>query len=90
VGYDDSTPFLPEGFVNVSEPTNGLARGFLQRMDDMEKRIGEGKKARDVVFDDVSVLNPKATGARRSYTVVFPYELAHHGQNHTVYEWKGR
>lgn len=89
VGYDDSTPFLQDGFVNISQPTSGLGRGFLQRMDDMEQTIIEGKKPRPVVFDDVSVLNPSAKGARRSYTVVFPYELAYHGQNHTVYQLKG-
>jgi hypothetical protein len=90
VGYEPNTPFLPEGFVNVSQPTSGLQRGFLQRMDDMEHITGEGKKQRPIVFDDVSVLNPKASGARRSYTVVFPYELAYNGQNHTVYHLKGR
>jgi len=90
VSYDNTTPFLPEGFVNASQPTMGLVRGFLQRMDDMEQMIVVGKEERPVVFDDVSVLNPKATGARRSYTVVFPYELAYNGQNHTVYQLKGR
>jgi hypothetical protein len=65
-------------FVNLCQANQALiARGFLQRMDDMEGRAR---------FEDVSIFNPKAKGGRRSYSVVFPYQLAYHGSNHTVYE----
>jgi hypothetical protein len=64
-------------FVNLSTPAAALRLGgFLQRMDEMRP---------DATFEDVSVMNPKASGGRVSYTVVLPYQLAHHGPNHTVY-----
>jgi hypothetical protein len=73
--YADA-PDSSAGFVNASQPSSGSPLGFLQRMDDMLP---------DAAFADVSTFNPKADGARRSYTVIFPYELEHHGMNHTVY-----
>lgn len=90
VAYHHADVLPQAGFVDISQPTTTLKRGFLQRMDDMQHEKPDGKKMRPVTFDDVSVLNPKADGARRSYTVVFPYELAYHGQNHTVYQLKER
>jgi hypothetical protein len=70
-------PTATTGFVDIGQTSSELRRGFLQRMDDMLPTA---------TFDDVSTFNPRATGARRSYTVIFPYRLAHHGYNHTVYE----
>lgn len=65
-------------FINLCEAnTQVIPQGFLQRMDDMLP---------DASFEDVSIFNPKAKGGRRSYTVVFPYQLEHHGSNHTVYQ----
>lgn len=72
---DENPASLPT-FVNASQQSIGNTLGFLQRMDDMETGAS---------FDDVSVFNPKANGARRSYTVAFPYMLDHHGVNHTIY-----
>lgn len=72
----EDDPRTLSGFINASQPSLGSTLGFLQRMDDMEA---------DAVFADVSTFNPKANGARRSYTVVFPYILDHHGMNHTIY-----
>lgn len=75
-GVGDAEPSAD--FVNLCQPNAALVvRGFLQRMDDMEA------KAR---FEDVSIFNPKAKGGRRVYNVVFPYQLAYHGSNHTIYE----
>lgn len=90
VDYHRAEDVPQVGFVNVSQRTTTLQRGFLQRMDDMHQEIPDGKTMRPVNFDDVSIFNPKASGARHSYTVVFPYELAYHGQNHTVYQLQER
>lgn len=72
---------LPRGFVNACAPPAGsLQYGFLQRMDDMR---------RDATFEEVSALHPKKSGSdggRLYHNVVFPYQLKHHGFNHTVYE----
>jgi len=69
---------IPSGFVDVTRPTEFLQLGFLQRMDDMQA---------DAKFDDVNVFR-KSTGGRRSYNVVFPYELDHNGHNHSI--WRRR
>lgn len=67
----------PDTFINLSRTRETqILGGFLQRMDDMMP---------DAAFDDVSVFNPKAKGARLSYTVSIPYFLVYHGPNHTVY-----
>ncbi|MCS6837186.1 MAG: hypothetical protein NZ750_14350 [Anaerolineae bacterium] len=77
-GWRTSDAELSADFVNLCQPNTALlVRGFLQRMDDMEARAR---------FEDVSIFNPKAKGGRRTYNVVFPYQLAYHGSNHTVYE----
>jgi hypothetical protein len=74
----EQAPTPQTGFVNISEPTTQRAAlGFLQRMDEMLPTA---------TFDDVSIMNPKAKGGRTSYTVIFPYRLAYHGQNHTIYD----
>ncbi|NUQ05475.1 MAG: hypothetical protein HUU31_16420 [Anaerolineae bacterium] len=66
-----------ERFVEASRGARmGLSPGFLQRMDDMLP---------EATFDDISVFNSKAKGARTSYTVVYPYVLKSHGAGYTVY-----
>jgi len=67
---------IPADFVDVTQPTQTLQFGFLQRMDDMQP---------EAEFDDVNVFNPKSKGGRRSYNVVFPYTLDHNGFNHSVW-----
>ncbi|MEO0561225.1 MAG: hypothetical protein AAF125_03880 [Chloroflexota bacterium] len=69
----------PTNYTDLSQPQRTFAVGFLQRMDDMEP---------DATFDDVSSFNKRAKGARRSYNVVFPYELAHTATSHTVWRRK--
>lgn len=77
----DNVPDPRTGFVNASRSASpSIGIGFLQRMDDMRL---------DAVFNDVSIMNPKASGGRTSYTVIFPYRLHYHGFNHTVYELNG-
>lgn len=74
------TDQIPAGFVDVTRPTQTLQLGFLQRMDDIEQNAS---------FEDVNTYNPKSSGGRRSYNVVFPYILDHHGSNHTIWRWEG-
>ncbi len=77
-GLDATAPDQGDGFVNLSAGSaGGLSLGFLQRMDDIMP---------GATFDDISIWNPKAKGARRSYTVTVPYVLVRHGAGHTVYE----
>ncbi len=76
----EETPSSANGFVDLChEPDMSmLGFGFLQRMDDMHP---------DATFEDVSVLSkPSADGGRITYNVIVPYQLKHHGFNHTVYE----
>lgn len=67
---------VPDSFVDVTQPAQGLQLGYLQRMDDIQP---------EATFDDVNVFNPRSKGGRRSYNVVFPYELDHNGFNHSVW-----
>lgn len=66
-------------FINLCETPQKLMMGFLQRMDDMRP---------DAVFADVSTFTTKGNkdGGRIYRNIVFPYQLKHHGFNHTVYE----
>lgn len=72
---------VPSDFVDITRPTEGLQMGYLQRMDDMLP---------DATFGEINTLQPDGKrnriGARHSYNVVFPYELAHHAANHTVWQ----
>jgi hypothetical protein len=77
VGYQWLATPPPPAFINASQPSAGLQWGFLQRMDDLLPTA---------TFEEISTFNPRASGGRRSYTVIFPYKLAYHGTNHTVYE----
>lgn len=71
-------PALTDGYVNLCAESDALSFGFLQRMDDMHA---------DASFEDVSVFDkPRSDGGRISYNVILPYQLVHHGYNHTVYE----
>jgi hypothetical protein len=70
-----------DAYIDLCRP-NDLSRlslGFLQRMDDMR---------RDAEFDEVSTFSkkgPKDDGGRRTYTITLPYQVGHHGHNHTIY-----
>ena len=77
--HPDELPAPSQGeYVDLCHATETIGFGFLQRMDDMRP---------DATFDDVSVYDsPRSDGGRVSYNVIFPYRLAHHGFNHTVYE----
>lgn len=74
---------LTKNYINLSaaaDMTQLDQIGLLQRMDDMRH---------DATFDQVSTLNKKVNkddGGRLSYTVILPYQMAHHGHNYTVYE----
>jgi hypothetical protein len=68
---------VPDSFTNLSQPPQQLMIGFLQRMDDMEP---------DAEFDDVSSFNKQAKGARRTYNIVLPYELAYTAASHTIWQ----
>lgn len=78
----ESAPSTGLDFVDVctSPSLNQVSLfGFLQRMDDMRP---------DATFDDVSVYSPKkprSDGGRIYHNIVFPYQVDHHGFNHTVY-----
>ncbi|MBN1310266.1 MAG: hypothetical protein JXB30_02525 [Anaerolineae bacterium] len=75
VSEEEPTP--GDGFIDLSQPSDVPALGFLQRMDDMRS---------NATFDDVSVFSTRRSdGGRTSHTVVFPYQLDRHGFNHTVY-----
>lgn len=65
------------GFVDASQATKNMGMGFLQRMDDMQP---------DATFENISTFQKGANGARQSYTVIFPYRIADHGHNHTIWE----
>ncbi|HML22997.1 MAG TPA: hypothetical protein PKD09_15195 [Aggregatilinea sp.] len=74
----DDPPGTAQGYIDLCHPTETLGFGFLQRMDNMRS---------DATFEDVSVYgSPRSDGGRISYNVILPYQLAHHGFNHTVYE----
>jgi hypothetical protein len=76
-------PKIGDGFVDVcspAEPSQLSLHGFLQRMDDMRP---------DATFEDVSVYAAKSRshdGGRIYHNVIFPYQIDHHGYNHTVYK----
>lgn len=76
-------PETAQGFVDVcspAEPNQLSLYGFLQRMDDMRS---------DATFEDVSVYAAKSRrhdGGRIYRNIVFPYQIDHHGYNHTVYK----
>ncbi len=76
--YQGDDPSTHQGFVDVcSPPSQTIKLGFLQRMDDMRP---------DAEFEDVSTFHPRrGDGGRIYHNVIFPYQLAHHGFNHTVY-----
>lgn len=73
----DLLDYLPDAYVDASRPATKVALGFLQRMDDMEA---------DAQFEDISTFQKGSSGARKSYNVIFPYQVAHHGHNHTIWE----
>jgi hypothetical protein len=75
--WEAAAPEAFPGFVNLCQPAGRqMIAGFLQRMDNMRT---------DATFEDVSIFNPRGNGGRESYTVILPYQLKHHGFNHTVY-----
>ena len=73
----DLLDYLPDTYVDASQSSTKVMMGFLQRMDDMES-VAQ--------FEDISTFQKGASGARKSYNVIFPYQVAHHGHNHTVWE----
>ncbi|MBN8593105.1 MAG: hypothetical protein J0M33_15220 [Anaerolineae bacterium] len=74
---EESSPEGRSGFVNLCQASGRLmSGGFLQRMDNMRA---------DATFDEISIFSPRGDGGRESYTVILPYQLRHHGFNHTIY-----
>ena len=69
--------YLPGAYVDATQSDTKVAMGFLQRMDDMEPTAQ---------FEDISTFHKGASGARKSYNVIFPYQVSHHGHNYTVWE----
>jgi hypothetical protein len=75
--WEKAGPETQPDFINLCQPSGRqLTGGFLQRMDNMRA---------DATFEDGSIFNPRGDGGRESYTVTLPYQLQHHGFNHTIY-----